>query len=271
MKPSFWQVARRPKWVVGLLVALAIAVLFAMFGNWQLSRSIRVTPTDTSLDKTIALTELAKPSSSFLDTQADRHAETTVFVATSRCAVITDRHQLLDDGTTKPGYWMVLDTLDQDQGLPTHLFVASGFFETYDQASAACAKSALNGLAFDTAIKVTGRYEPSEAPQKQTLNEVAKFDTLSVEQLINFWPLKEPRTYAGFLISDRMLAPQLADGGEPIKIGIRKSQTELNLLNAFYAIEWVLFSGFAVFMWGRLVQDERKRIEAEATSASDLN
>jgi hypothetical protein len=263
MKPSFWQVARQPKWVGGLLIAIAIAVLFAMFGNWQLSRSIRVTPTDTSLDKTIALTELATPSSSFLDLQADRHVKTIVFVAPSHCAVIADRHQLLEDGTTKPGFWTVFDTLDQSQGLNPHLFVASAFFETYEQASDSCAKAGLNGLTFDTAIEVTGRYEPSEAPERQTLTDVAKFETLSVEQLINYWPLKSPSTYGGFVISDRMLAPATSDGGEPIKIGIRKSQTELNLLNAFYAIEWVVFSGFAVFMWGRLVQDERKRIEAD--------
>jgi hypothetical protein len=28
-----------------------------------------------------------------------------------------------------------------------------------------------------------------------------------------------------------------------------------NLLNIFYAIEWVLFAGFAVFLWYRLVKD----------------
>jgi len=261
MRPSFWQVARRPKWVVGLLIAITVAVLFALFGNWQLSRSIRVIEGDLTGNVATSLKQLAQPGMPFLEPQADRLVKTTVFVAPSRCAVITDRHQLLEDGTTKPGYWMVFDTLEQVQGLTTHLFVASAFFETYDQASDACAESALNGLAFDTAIKVTGRYEPSEAPARQTLTDVAKFDTLSVEQLINFWPLEAPRAYAGFLISDRMLAPQLADGGEPIKIGIRKSQTELNLLNAFYAIEWIVFSGFAVFLWGRLVQDERKRME----------
>ncbi|MCC7128649.1 MAG: SURF1 family protein, partial [Microbacteriaceae bacterium] len=30
---------------------------------------------------------------------------------------------------------------------------------------------------------------------------------------------------------------------------------ELNLLNLFYAAEWVIFAGFAVFLWWRLVKD----------------
>lgn len=271
MKPGFWQVARRPKWVVGLLIAIAVAALFSLFGNWQLSRSIRVTPSNSTLDKQVALAEIAQPSSSFLDTQADRRVEATVFVAPSRCAVISNRHQLLEDGTTKPGFWTIFDTVDQLEGQPAHVFVASAFYETYEQASAACSKAGVSGLAFDTAIQVVGRYEPSEAPTAQTFIDVAKFDTLSVEQLINFWPLESPKVYAGFIISERMFAPSLATGGEVIKIGIRKSQTELNLLNAFYAIEWVLFAGFAVFMWGRLVQDERKRIEAEGADVGGLN
>jgi hypothetical protein len=75
--------------------------------------------------------------------------------------------------------------------------------------------------------------------------------------------------YPGFVISESTLVGPLAEGGEPIKIGIRKSQTEVNLLNAFYAIEWVLFAGFAVFLWGRLVQDERKRLETETAETTE--
>ena len=44
---------------------------------------------------------------------------------------------------------------------------------------------------------------------------------------------------------------------------------ELNWLNVFYAVEWVVFAGFAVFLWYRLVRDavERERDEAEAGRA----
>ena len=33
-------------------------------------------------------------------------------------------------------------------------------------------------------------------------------------------------------------------------------EVSLNLLNVFYAAEWVIFAGFAVFLWWRLVRDE---------------
>ncbi|MFM5904147.1 MAG: SURF1 family cytochrome oxidase biogenesis protein [Microbacteriaceae bacterium] len=264
MKPSFWQVARRPKWIAGLAIALMIAVLFALFGNWQLSRSIRVTTANTDLDKVVTLEDLADTSSSFLDVQADRRVSTTVWIDPGSCVVIANRNQLLDDANTKPGFWAVLHaTIQKDTAETEHIVVASAFFENTDDASAYCAEVAKSGLAFDTPIDLTGRYEPSEVAKARPVAGVNLFESLSVEQLINVWPLTQPKVYSGFIISDRVIAAHLAAAGEPIKIGVRKSQTELNLLSAFYAIEWILFSGFAVFMWGRLVQDERKRLEVQ--------
>jgi hypothetical protein len=37
------------------------------------------------------------------------------------------------------------------------------------------------------------------------------------------------------------------------------AQTELNWLNIFYAAEWIIFAGFAVFLWYRLVKDAKQR------------
>jgi hypothetical protein len=33
----------------------------------------------------------------------------------------------------------------------------------------------------------------------------------------------------------------------------------LNWLNVFYAVEWVVFAGFAIFLWYRLLRDEWMR------------
>lgn len=271
MKPSFWQVARRPKWIAGLAIALMIAVLFALFGNWQLSRSIRVTTDDTTLATTMPLEKLATVGEAFIEPQADRRVSATLWVSPSSCAIIANRQQLLADGSTVQGFWTVFDTVDKPGQSATHVLVASAFFKTSDAASAACSNAVRGSLAFDTAIAVAGRYEPSEVPQRKPVDGVQLFDSFSVEQLINFWPLETPKVYPGFVISEHILAPQLAESGEPIKIGIRKSQTELNLLNAFYAIEWVIFAGFAIFLWARLVQDERRRLEQDSVDSGGLN
>ncbi len=47
--PTWSQVARRPKWIFGLFLALAIAAVFALLGQWQLERSFtEVEPEDLS-------------------------------------------------------------------------------------------------------------------------------------------------------------------------------------------------------------------------------
>ena len=58
-------------------------------------------------------------------------------------------------------------------------------------------------------------------------------------------------------------------GLEPIALTSPPSAPldNVNWLSAFYAIEWSVFAGFAVFMWWRLVEDERLRRRADADLA----
>jgi hypothetical protein len=41
-----------------------------------------------------------------------------------------------------------------------------------------------------------------------------------------------------------------------------QSDSQVNWLSAFYAIEWTVFAGFAVFMWWRLLADAYKKQQA---------
>jgi hypothetical protein len=259
MKPTFWQVAGKPKWLAGLALAIVVAIVFSLFGNWQLSRSIRVIEGDLPGKVATPLEEVAELGKPFLEVQADRLVSAGVFVSNSNCAVVEGRQQLLEDGSTKPGYWMVFDSVNADQ---VHILIAAAFYEAKDAALAACRKGP--SLDFDTATALVGRYEPSEAPSMRLSQASPLFASLSVEQLINFWPLEKPKVYPGFVVSEKALYGAKDTTAESIVIGVRQTQTELNWLSAFYAAEWIIFSGFALFLWGRLVQDERKRIEGES-------
>jgi surfeit locus 1 family protein len=46
------------------------------------------------------------------------------------------------------------------------------------------------------------------------------------------------------------------------------SDVEVNLLNIFYAVEWVVFAGFAIFLWYRLVRDAWEREQDESADAA---
>jgi hypothetical protein len=46
-------------------------------------------------------------------------------------------------------------------------------------------------------------------------------------------------------------------------IGNNPGETTFNWLTAFYAAEWALFAGFAIYLWARLVKDEVNRQNRE--------
>jgi hypothetical protein len=54
-------------------------------------------------------------------------------------------------------------------------------------------------------------------------------------------------------------------GLEPIYSPAPSREIEFNLLNLFYALEWAIFAGFAIYLWYRLVRDVVEREHEEAT------
>jgi surfeit locus 1 family protein len=90
--------------------------------------------------------------------------------------------------------------------------------------------------------------------------------TVAVAQLVNVWADYDDRpVYFGYLTTTEPAA-----GLEAIASPPPEESVELNWLNIFYAVEWVVFAGFAVFLWYRLVRDavERERESAEAEGPS---
>jgi len=102
---------------------------------------------------------------------------------------------------------------------------------------------------------LTGRYVPSESPQQQDF-EAGERTVIAVAELVNLWS-EVDTVYSGYLaVTD---APA---GLEAIAAPPPEADVELNLLNLFYALEWVIFGGFAVYLWWRLVKDEHEKEQA---------
>jgi len=233
MTQSFAKVALTPKWIGALALALALAAIFALLGQWQLSRALTTTAKPVTTTAAIALDELAAPNSGFKTTFTNRivTAEISQAIAVGRVA---GRKQ---QGTE--GYWSIAVVTLKDG---SYLVIAYDFGP----------ETRLKNQPPQTGL-ITGRYLPSEEPEPVT-NGV--FESLSTEQAINSADLAPGPTYRG-------IVALTAGPGTPIVIEQAQSRTEINILNAFYAIEWVLFAGFAVFLWWRLVQDERLGLRAE--------
>jgi hypothetical protein len=90
--------------------------------------------------------------------------------------------------------------------------------------------------------------------------------TVAVAQLINVWADYDDRpVYFGYVT-----ASEPAAGLEAISSPPPEESVALNWLNVFYAVEWVVFAGFAIFLWYRLVRDavEREREAAEEAAGA---
>jgi surfeit locus 1 family protein len=240
---SFWSrfraTARTPRWIAGLVLALGIAASFAALGQWQLDRSVEnVQVVEIDTETTVPLEEIAEPGSGVTDAQQGRTVSVTGTLVSSDMQVLSDR----DNGSGVRGTWLVGHLITTDGA---SLAVALGWSPNVE----------LTASDLDRTEWV-GRYLPSEAPQSSDF-EAGERSALSVPDLVNLWAEPGP-VYGGYLV----LAEPPA-GLEPIRADAPEREVTLNWLNVFYAIEWVLFAGFAIYLWYRLVRDAVEREEEQ--------
>ena len=233
-----WAVARRPRWIAALLLCLAIAGGFAALGQWQLERSFEsAAPRTEETEVAVPLDDVSAPQTPVPESAIGQQVTARGDFVSGDYVVLSDRINL-----AAPGYWVVGHAVTSDGA---SLAVALGWAATED--AAADAVRALDASAPDGAL--TGRYLPTESPQESDFENGVR-STMAVPELINLWAQAPDGVYGGYLILDSAPAGlELIDAPEPV------TEVGLNLLNVFYAIEWVVFAGFAIFLWYRLVRD----------------
>lgn len=245
MASDFWAVARRPRWIAALLLALGIAAGFAALGQWQLERSVdnAHAPDLPDSEEVVRLDQLAEPQTAVTPAQLGRMVEVGAgeFVASDFVVVTGRNNGGGEQGAVLVGHYVT-------EGVT--LAIAVGWAPDADAALAAADASRPTGA-------LTGRYLPTEVASDSDF-EAGERSAIAVPELINLWPEAVP-AYAGYVVLDGAWP-----GLEPIFSPAPDREVSLNLLNLFYAIEWVIFAGFAVFLWWRVVKDvvEKERDEA---------
>lgn len=249
---TFFKVATRPKWILALLLSLGVAAIFASLAQWQADRTYRYVPKVSTEQTLVPLSKIAEAAQPISSKQVDRLVEVLATPIPGEAYVITNRIQLDGNGGSKNGFWLVRPATT-DGG--KYVLLALGWFATEQEAAATA--NAIHGMAEDMMLhNYQGFYEPSEDPRP---SRGITFDSISIAQLINQPNLPENiSAYPGFVI-----VQQPTTVGEKIVIGANPGETVFNWLTAFYAVEWTLFAGFAVFLWGRLVRDEVNRERSE--------
>ncbi|MFM1956913.1 MAG: hypothetical protein RLZ41_312 [Actinomycetota bacterium] len=225
--PTFFSVARQPKWIGALFLSLAVAAIFAALGQWQLDRTF------------------TKDS----DEQVAINIETVnVKLDTKNVYIIANRL----NGSER-GYWLIANSLDSKNKNQTIALGWSADLAEVKEEREALMQSGLEK--FDTQLE--GVFIPSEAPLPQENADEYIFDSLSLAQLINVYSPEEPIVTQPQILalngySQASAWPPL----KPVNVVYEPTQ-KINWLSAFYFLEWLLFAGFAVFLWWRLVKDEQ--------------
>lgn len=259
---SFWQVARRPRWIAMLVFVLAVSAVFAWLGKWQVERAV-ITSAQNSIpdQRAVPLSTLASPGVAMTEAAAARRVTVEAQLDTSSVMVLENR---LNFGVE--GYWVIgrLSTFTNDE--PASLPAALGWAPTREIADAAVA-SIRDSLTAQAFMPMMGRLMPPQQPTAPDPGaDPNQLTTMSVAALANIWPLTVPAYYEGYLVLDEPPA-----GLETIESVPVITDASLNWLNVFYAIEWAVFAGFAFFLWYRLVRDALNReIEEQASDEAPL-
>jgi cytochrome oxidase assembly protein ShyY1 len=248
----------RPRSLLLLLVALAVALLFAALGQWQLQRAVQngavvARPTESIRP----LASVATPQTQ----QTDASIGQMVRVSGSWVPgdfLVVDRR--LNRGTE--GAWVAGHFLP-DRPAGSQLAVAVGWAP--DRAHAQAVADRLNARPPARGALV-GRYLDSDGAVVPQSGPPTALTAMAVPQLLNLWQRQaDGPVYNGYVVARAAPAGLTAiDSPRPTK------QVELNLLNLLYAGEWVVFALAAFYVWYRLIRDRWERLGAPEGGPEDV-
>lgn len=240
----------RPRWIGALVFALALAAGFAALGQWQLERAIESGKAVEAPSETVLpLAGIAQPGGPITDKAVGQLVEFTGTFVPGDYQLLNGR---LNEGRT--GWWVVGHAnLTAPDGTEVAMAVARGWAP--DEATA---KSAVARLAAEPAnpMSIVGRILPDEQPEvPQDKSDPTQMRTVGVGALYNLWTgVDGMEVYSAYVVQRGGV-----DGLDAIYSPPPIAETELNWLNIFYAAEWIIFAGFAIFLWYRLVKDAKER------------
>ncbi|MCW4464232.1 SURF1 family protein [Glutamicibacter sp. MNS18] len=246
--------ALKPKWIAALLGALIVATGFVLLSGWQFGSSTSEPPVKAEkTEVAVPLTEHVQPGTELLGLKADQIVEFEGQFIPDTQIVVENR---VHDGEL--GYWVVSGFAVDGAPDGEAITVVRGW-----QAEPNPPAAAPEGQ-----MQITGRLIPPEGPILHRDVREPYFDSVSSAELSNLWDLP---LYSGFVAIHELDTDEGAvhePGLELIHVGMPEQDAQINWLNVFYGIEWVVFAGFAFFLWYRLVRDDYQRQLDEVAEAA---
>lgn len=253
--PTLREVMLRRQWIGVLALCLLVAGVFAWLGQWQLSRAIDTSPPPAGATEHVRpLTDVIQPGEYLDQNLGGQRVETRGTWVPGDFIVLSQR---FNDGNE--GYWVSGQLRVAER---TSIAVAIGWSPTRQKADAAAAK--LNAAGAVTA-EITGRLIDDEGVEVPPASDPAELTKMSPAALLSRWhDIDQLNVYRPYLASATATA-----GLVNISSPAPREGSGINWLNIFYAVEWVVFAGFAFYLWYRLAKDAWERdVEAFEEAAA---
>lgn len=264
--PTLREVLLRPRWLAMLGLALVVAGIFAWLGQWQLGRSIDLSPPPPGATEQVRpIDEVVQPAQYLPEPLVGQRVDVEGRWIPGDFLVVTSRY---NDNVL--GYWVTGQLRVSDAAEPASLAVAVGW--TADRATADAAAARLDEAATsdpDALVSLSGRVISDEGPGlPPTASEPLEMPRMSPAALLARWhDVDGVEVYRPYLTSTDPLG-----GLEVISSPAPAEGSTVNWLNIFYAAEWAVFAGFAFYLWYRLAKDawekEVEDLEDAAAAAS---
>lgn len=258
----------QPKWLLALVAVLLVASLFAFLAKWQLAHAIRSDDAHSVQvsERAQWLFDITEPGEPVRENTAGYRVKTRLAVNYDELVLIADRAQ-----GAQTGYWLAAQAATFEPQRSAHITAVVGFAQNQQQAVRAANWLRKHKPHFGEALTVTGRYQPTDSPQPQqrSAGGYRVYKTLAPAQQLNLW-VDTAATYSGYLVLDAVPVKQKVPGLTVVVTKPLQPVEQINWLNLFYAIEWVIFAGFAIYFWVRLCRDAQERA-CEVIAAQNAN
>ena len=255
------RLALKPRWLGFLALVLLLVTAFVMLSAWQIDRAQSKSQQADNPELAVA-----KPFNDIMEAQGPMPG----YLADQRVTIsghfLPDQQVVIDDrylNRTK-GYWVVTmfapddpqfaqaaDT-DQLESKPVAIPVVRGWTEDLETAKASTAS--------DKDVTLDARIAPVEGPLDTKDLPEGVVRSISTSQIVNLFDVY---TYSAFLFPQEK--PEVGIGGDQLSyVPYQEPQDEgFDLQSAFYALEWIVFAVFAVYIWFRLLRDEYNALRRE--------
>ena len=246
--PTWFEVARRPRWIGALFIAMGVAVICALLAQWQAERSIEapavsVSDQQAAIANAKDISDVILPSRTPNGSAVGTQVKAMVTIVSKEVWVVGNRVQR--DGTR--GYWVIAAFTDSHG----NKIVSPLGFTSSSKTALEVKKRISSSIVAQVMTPMHGRLSPSEAPQMWG----SILQSLSLGQLANRVSVAEGKRFYPLFV---LVTDSSATGLERITVS-SLTEAQVNWLSAFYAIEWTAFCGFSFFMWWRLVRDRQLR------------